>query len=257
MSRESSLPFINQTVWITGAGSGIGKAAAQMFAQGGANIALIGRRPEALQAVLEGISPQGGGEMMALPLDVSDRQAVERATAELLERWGRVDILVNSAGLNIPQRRLHNLQPGNWDQVIQVNLTGAYNMVAAVLPPMRAQAGGLIINVSSMAAKGGSGLSGAAYTASKHGMNGLTYAINAEESAHGIRATALCPGEVNTELLEKRPVAVPQADRERMIAPEDLADTIRFLALLPARTTVTEMLVVPTHKRKFQAGETG
>ncbi len=128
-------------------------------------------------------------------------------------------------------------------------------MIHAVLPPMREQGGGLIVNVSSMAGKRVSGLSGAAYSASKHGLNALSDSINSEEWRHGIRATSLCPGEVNTEILEKRPVPVPQEERERMISPDDLAAAVRFVATLHPRTTIPEMLLLPTHKREHKPGE--
>jgi NADP-dependent 3-hydroxy acid dehydrogenase YdfG len=201
--------------------------------------------------------PGGGQQAQAVSLDVAERAAVLRAAEALLGQWGRVDILVNNAGLNIPRRRLDELKGEDWDRVILANLTGAYNMIAAVLPPMRAQGDGLIVNVSSIAGKRASGLSGAAYTASKHGMNGLNDSINIEEWSHGIRATAICPGEVSTEILEKRPIPVDPEDRARMIAPEDLVEAIRFVSALPPRTTVTEMLVMPTHKRALKPEELG
>ena len=248
--------FKDKVVWITGAGTGIGRAAALMFAAEGATVALMGRRANVLGAVLRELQRRGGqGE--AVPLDVAERAAVQATAARLLEQWGRVDVLVNNAGVNIPERRLTNLSPENWDRVIEVNLTGAFNMVQAVLPAMRKQGGGLIVNVSSMAGKRASGLSGTAYTAAKHGMNGMNDGINAEEWRHGIRATVICPGEVNTEILDQRPIPVDPADRARLIDPADLAEAIRFVAALPARTTVTEMLVMPTHKRQFKPGETG
>ncbi len=248
--------FKDKVVWITGAGTGIGRSTAQMFAREGATLALMGRRADVLQGVHEEVVSLGGhGE--AIPLDVSDRAAVEAAAKGLLERLGRVDILVNNAGLNISRRRLKDLQPSDWDTVIQVNLTGAYNVIQAVLPAMRQQGGGLIVNVSSMAAKQASGLSGAAYTASKHGMNGLSHSINSEEWRHGIRATAVCPGEVNTEILSKRPVPVAQEDRERLIHPDDLAQTIHFLASMHPRTNIPEMLVMPTYKRQIKPEELG
>jgi NADP-dependent 3-hydroxy acid dehydrogenase YdfG len=248
--------FAGKVVWITGAGTGIGRAAAHLFAEEGARVALLGRRAEVLEAVLAEVR-QRGAEGAAVPLDVAQRPAVQAAAQRLLKQWGRVDVLVNNAGLNIPERRLAVLKPEDWDQVIAINLTGAFNMIYAVLPPMRAQGDGLIVNISSMAGKQASGLSGTAYAASKHGMNGLNASINTEEWRHGIRATVICPGEVNTEILDKRPVPVEQADRERMVGPEDIAEAIRFVAALPARATVTEMLVVPTHKRQFKPGETG
>lgn len=248
--------FTDRIVWITGAGSGIGRATALMFAAEGARLALMGRRPEPLEAVAEA-ARELGAKVEVAPLDVVDRPAVRAAAKTLLKRWERVDILINNAGLNIPQRRLKELEPGDWDQVIGVNLTGAYNMAAVVLPPMRRQGDGLIINISSMAGKRVSGLAGAAYTASKHGMNAFSESINQEEWRNGIRATALCPGEVNTEILDRRPIPVPTEERERMIAPEDLAEAVRFVASLPPRTTIPEMLLMPTHKREHKPGETG
>lgn len=248
--------FKGKVVWITGAGTGIGRSTALMFAEEGATTALMGRRTDVLEAVAAQAREKGGtAEVVAL--DVSDRAAVQASTERLLGKWGRVDILVNNAGLNIPERRLGVLTGENWDQVIQVNLTGAYNMIAAVLPPMRAQGDGLIVNVSSMAGVRVSGLSGSAYTASKHGMNGLNHSINQEEWVNGIRATVLCPGEVNTEILDRRPIPIPAEERERLIAPEDLAEAVRFVAALHPRTTIPEILLLPTHKRVHKPGETG
>ncbi|MDH4249144.1 MAG: SDR family oxidoreductase [Deltaproteobacteria bacterium] len=248
--------FKDKVVWITGAGTGIGRATARMFASEGATLALIGRRAEVLEGVLDEVASKGGSGL-PVPLDISDRAAVTRAAQMLLTRWGRVDILVNNAGMNVPKRRLTDLSGADWDQVVAVNLTGAFNMIQVVLPPMRAQGGGLIVNVSSQAGVAVSGLSGSAYTASKHGFNGLSHSINQEEWRHGIRSTALCPGEVNTELIDKRPIPVSPADRARMIHPDDMADAVRFVSCMDPRTTITEMQILPTHKRSLNPGETG
>ena len=248
--------FTDRIVWITGAGTGIGRATALMFAGEGATVALMGRRADRLERVAAE-ARERDGTAEAAPLDISDRSAVDTVAGRLLGQWGRVDILVNNAGLNVRERRLNALTGDDWERVIDVNLTGAYRMIAAVLPSMRTRGGGLIVNVSSMAAKRVSGLSGAAYSASKHGLNALSDSINAEEWRHGIRSTALCPGEVNTEILEQRPVPVPPEERERMIAPEDLAQAVRFVALMHPRTTIPEMLLLPTHRRQHKPGETG
>lgn len=252
--------FSGKVVWITGAGTGIGRSTALMFAHEGAKVALMGRRVSVLDTVLRQVRPLAeatGGDAEAVPLDVTDRAAVNTATQRLLTQWGRVDIVVNNAGANVAERRLHQLKPADWDLLITVNLTGAFNLVHAALPAMRRQGDGLIVNVSSMAGKQASGISGAAYTASKHGMNGFSASINAEEWRHGIRCTVICPGEVNTEILDRRPVPLDPEDRVRLIAPEDLADAIRFVAALPARTTITEMLVMPTHRRQVKPEELG
>ena len=245
-----------KVVWITGGGTGIGRAAAEMFAREGCRVAVLGRRPEPLEKVAAGIRA-AGGEAQAIQLDVADRAQVQKVAAALLSGWKRVDILINNAGLNVPKRRLHEISGADWDLVVQVNLTGAFNLVQAVLPPMRAQQDGLIVNVSSLAGKQISALSGTVYTASKHGMVALSHSINLEEGRHNIRSTSFCPAETNTEILDKRPIPVPEADKARLMQPEDLAQAMRMLALMPARTCVTEIILAPTHKRPLQPGETG
>ena len=247
--------FADKVVWITGAGSGIGRAVARMFAADGATLVLIGRRADKLESVLDEVRA-GGGLGEVLVLDVCRRDAVEAAAAALLARHRRVDVLINNAGLNVRGRKLAVLTGGDWDQVIETNLTGAFNMIHAVLPAMRRQKDGLIVNVSSMAARRVSGIAGTAYTASKHGMNGLSLSVSAEEGGNGIRCTALMPGVVNTEILEKRAVSYSEEERSQMIQPEDIAQAVRFLALLPGRSTVPEMQVMPTLPRVPKPGET-
>jgi len=246
--------FQDKVVWITGAGSGIGRAVARMFAAEGAILVLIGRRADKLESVRDEACA-GGGRGEVLVLDVCRRAEVGAAAAGLLERHRRVDVLINNAGLNVRGRKLSVLTGEDWDQVIETNLTGAFNMIHAVLPAMRRQQDGLIVNVSSMAAKRVSGIAGTAYTASKHGMNGLSLSVSAEEGGNGIRCTALMPGVVNTEILEKRAVTYSAEERARMVQPEDVAQAVRFLALLPGRSTVPEMQVVPTLPRVPKPGE--
>lgn len=247
--------FRNKVVWITGAGSGIGRAVARMFAVEGATLALIGRRADRLKSVLDEVCASGGGGEIVV-LDVCKRDQVEAAAAGLLGRHQRVDVLINNAGLNVRGRKLAVLTGEDWDQVLQTNLTGAFNMIHAVLPAMRSQQDGLIVNVSSMAARRVSGIAGTAYTASKHGMNGLSLSVSAEEGGNGIRCTALMPGVVNTDILDKRAVSYSAEERARMVQAEDIAQAVRFLALLPSRSTVPEMQIVPTLPRVPKPGET-
>lgn len=248
--------FKDKVIWITGAGTGIGKATAHMFAREGATLVLMGRRADLLEGVYEEICHLGGhGQTTAL--DVANREQVDKTAEALLGKYGRVDILVNNAGVNVGKRRLDELQPGDWDLVINVNLTGAYNMIQAVLPPMRKQGEGFICNISSIAGKMVSALAGTAYTASKHGVTGLSNAINMEEWKHNIRSTAICPGEVNTEIIDKRPVKLSPEERALMMQPEDLAQSVRFVASLPPRTHVPEMIIMPTHRREAKSGESG
>ncbi len=245
-----------QTIWLSGAGSGIGRSAALALAAEGAKLVLFGRKEVPLQETAALVQKMGG-ETKTISLDVSRRDAVIAITKDVLAEWPQVDVLVNNAGINVPQRRLHELDPKDWDAIIGINLTGAYNLVYAVLPSMRQQKKGMILNVSSMAGKRAGGVSGASYVASKHGLNGLNHAINAEEGKNGIRACVICPGEVNTEIIDKRPVKLSQEVRMRMMQAQDIAQAICFVVCMHPRTVVTEMLLMPTHQRQHHPDELG
>jgi NADP-dependent 3-hydroxy acid dehydrogenase YdfG len=248
--------FAGKVVWMTGAGTGIGKAGALMFAREGAAVALIGRRREALDEVAAQI--QGiGGTAAVEALDVADRKKVGEAGARLLKRLGRVDILVNNAGINVVDRRLDEIRAEDWDYVLAVNLTGAFNMVQAAMPTMRDQKDGLIINIASTAAKRVSGVAGIAYSASKFGMLGMSLSLTQEAWKFGIRACCLCPDDVNTPIMARRKVKYPPEVLEQFIQPEDLAETMRFVALMPRRTSIPEMVIYPTNVRPYTPAESG
>lgn len=235
-----------QVAVVTGAGSGIGRAAAIMLAQAGAKVGLIGRRRQPLDEVAAEIE-QAGGEGWPLVADVSDRSAVEAALSQCVERGGgRLDVLVNNAGINTKQRSLTTMSPADWEYVVAVNLTGAYWCTRAVLPVMRQQGGGLIINVSSMAARNPGGISGSAYSASKAAMASLNISINQEERRHGIRACMILPGEVDTPIIKYRPVRPSDEARATMMQPEDVGAAVLFVATLPPRATVEEIAMRPT-----------
>jgi len=236
-----------KVAWVTGAGTGIGLAGAEALAEAGATVVLSGRRQEPLDAAVAKI----GGTAEAAPLDVAERDAVERVAQGILERHGRVDILVNSAGFNVPNRFWANVTTADWDRVIGANLNGTVYCIHAVLPAMRAQKDGLVINISSWAGQFHTYLTGPAYNASKHGVVALTMSLNMEECANGIRACAICPGEVATPILKNRPVPPSAEDMARMLQPEDLGRTIRFVAELPAHACVNELIISPTWNRIF------
>src|SRR5438876_6397076 len=248
--------FTGKVAWVTGAGTGIGKAGALMFAREGASVALIGRRRDKLEEVATEIRAFGGTAAVQ-PLDVADRTQVRKATNELIKRFDRVDILVNNAGLNIVNRRLDEITAEDWDHVLAINLTGAFNMVLAAMPTMRRQKEGLIINVASTAAKRVSGVAGIAYSASKFGMLGMSLSLTQEAWKFGIRACCLCPDDVNTPIMARRKVKYPPEVLEQFIQPEDLAETIKFVALMPKRTSIPEMLIYPTNVRPYTPAETG
>jgi NADP-dependent 3-hydroxy acid dehydrogenase YdfG len=241
-----------KVVWITGGGSGIGLAGGLELAKAGAHVIISGRSRETLSASEKQIKAAGSGESIAL--DVSDQQEVAKAAAEITKRHGRVDVLINSAGINHPKRNFRNVSIDGWNQIVAVNLSGMFYCVQAVLPGMRERKEGLIINISSWAGRYASTLTGPGYNATKHAVVALTESINMEECANGIRATSILPGEVATPILEKRPVPPPPEERARMLQAEDLGKTILFVATLPPRACVNELIISPTWNRFYLGG---
>ncbi len=236
--------------WITGAGTGIGLAGAQALAQSGAVVVMSGRRKEILELEAEKIRIRGGLAEVEV-LDVSDPVAVKKAAANIFSRHGVVDILLNSAGLNTANRFWKNQTIEGWRDVIGINLDGSFYTTYAVLPAMRTKKDGLIINVSSWAGVFHPKLTGAAYNASKHAVTAMTETINMEECANGIRACAICPAEVATPIMDRRPVPPSADDRARMLQPQDLGDTIRFIAEMPAHVCINQLIISPTWNRMY------
>jgi NADP-dependent 3-hydroxy acid dehydrogenase YdfG len=236
--------------WITGAGSGIGLAGAQALAAAGATVILSGRRAEPLEKEAAAIRA-AGGQAQAMALDVSDAAAAGRVAQAIIDRHGRIDILVNSAGMNVPNRFWSNQTPEGWNDVIRINLDGSFYCIAAVLPAMRAQRDGLVINISSWAGKYPSSVTGAAYNAAKHAVIAMTETLNQEECGNGIRACAVCPAEVATPIMDRRPVPPSAEERAKMLQPEDLGRTIRFIAEMPPHACINEITISPTWNRIF------
>lgn len=242
MSLEKSPPV----AVVTGAGSGVGRATVLKFASEGWHVALIGRRPEGLAETI-GLAPAASRKgLAALPCDLAQREAIITTARDVIGRFGRVDVLVNAAGNNIPRRSLAELSPADYGAVMDANVNGALQLVQAFLPTLRQQGGATVINVGSEAGKQASAKSGAAYVVSKFGLTGLTQTINAEERPNGIRACCIFPGDIDTPLLNKRPAPPPQEARDRMMQPEDIAACVWFVATLPARATVEEILIRPS-----------
>lgn len=238
-----------KVAWVTGAGTGIGRAGAEALAAAGARVVLSGRRAAQLDEVAAAIA-RAGGKAETQPLDVSDRAAVERAATAI----GAVDILVNSAGLNTPKRFWRDLAAEEWDRVVRINLDGTTYCILAVLPGMRARRSGVIINVSSWAGRYETQFTGAAYNASKFGVSALTETLNMEEGANGIRACVVCPGEVATPILKNRPVPPSAEEMAKMVQPEDMGRVIRFIAETPPHVVVNEIVVSPTWNRIYLGG---
>jgi NADP-dependent 3-hydroxy acid dehydrogenase YdfG len=239
-----------KVAWVTGAGSGIGEAAALALSGAGARVVLTGRRKEPLESVAARIQ-RAGGDAYVRPGDLTSAEAAQR-TADFIDgQLKRLDILVNNAGTNIPDRSLQRLTSAGVDEVIHGNLSCAFYCVIAVLPIMRRQQDGVIINTASNAGRFVSVQPGSPYVAAKHGVVTLSYSINMEEFENGIRATALCPGEVATPIIDKRPVPVSAKERALMVQSEDVGDLILYIARLPPHLCINEVMITPTRNRAY------
>jgi NADP-dependent 3-hydroxy acid dehydrogenase YdfG len=243
-----------KVAWVTGGGSGIGLAGAVSLAREGAQVVITGRTKSSLDSGLAEVKKVGSAEAMLL--DVADREAVLRVAADIEKRHGRIDILVTSAGTNISgaKRNLATMSLDGWDDVVRINLDGLFYCCYAVIPGMRKRKDGLIINISSWAGRYASLLTGPAYNATKRAVIAITESINMEECANGIRATSVLPGEVATPIMAKRPVPPSPERMAEMVQPEDLGETILYLAKMPPRTCINELIISPTRNRFYMGG---
>lgn len=239
-----------RVAWITGGGSGIGLAGAQELAKAGWTVVISGRRREVIDEAAAAIV-KAGGAAEAMPLDVASAEDAEKVAKAIVAKHGRIDLLVNSAGLNVPKRSWEEVTVEGWNKVVDVNLNGLMYCIRAVLPTMRAQQDGCIINVASWAGRHVSKLTGPAYTATKHAVLALTHSFNMEEFRNGLRACCLSPGEVATPIMKLRPVPPSAEDMAKMLQPEDLGRTIAFVASMPPHVCVNEILISPTWNRGF------
>ncbi len=245
MTRQSTSSTIEgKVVAVTGGATGIGWGIARALAEAGCQVVIGGRRVEKLVEAAESFS--GRPPIRHHQLDVADRASVREFFDWVAERVGPVEILVNAAGINIIRRTMAEMAPEEWDQVMAVNATGAYNAMAAVLPGMRSRGEGIIINISSVSGKRAFTLGGVAYCASKFAATALGTAVGNEEGAHGIRVTNIYPGEVDTPILQQRPQPVSAEHRARILQPEDFGPIVRTICELPPRVHVPEIIVKPT-----------
>ncbi len=229
---------------VTGAGSGIGRAVVLKLAAEGWRVALLGRRVGALAEIIAAAGRRGK-LLTACPCDIADPAAVQSVIAGFLKQFRRIDALVNAAGANTPRRALDVLSLEDCHRLLAVNLLGSLHCAQAVLPAMRRQRAGRIVNIVSDAGLRASAKAGAAYVMSKFAQTGLTQSINAEERARGIRACAIFPGDTDTPILDQRPAPPDQAARARMMQPEDVAACVWLALSLPPRAVIEELLVRP------------
>ncbi|MEO6033559.1 MAG: SDR family oxidoreductase [Burkholderiaceae bacterium] len=251
------MTLAKKVAWITGGGSGIGLAAAVEFARAGCRVVISGRDAAKLEAALAQAEARGApkGAISAAALDVSDAEAVTRVAQAIQGELGRVDILVNSAGINFQKRYWSETDAATFTKVVAINLNGATYCTLAVLKGMQSRHEGTVINVASFAGWHYSDLTGPAYTASKAAMMALTHSFNLEEGVNGLRATALCPGEVATPILKSRPVEPSAAEKARMLQEDDLGRTIRFIAEMPAHVCINELVISPVWNRIYLGGD--
>ena len=237
---------------VTGGGSGIGRASALMMAQEGAVVVAVGRTASKVEAVRDEIL-SGGGRAEAYGVDVADKRLVFGMVEEVLAKYGRVDVLVNNAGHSSPHRMLLTTTPEDLRSVYDSNLVGSVFCTQAVVPSMVEAGEGTVINVSSMAGLNASPLAGMSYSAAKAAVINFTAFLNSEYRNSGIRFSVVIPGEVDTPILDLRPV-VPSAEaRSRMVTAEDTAEAITLIARLPQRASIPELVIRPTWLRDTSA----
>jgi NADP-dependent 3-hydroxy acid dehydrogenase YdfG len=240
-----------KVAWVTGAGTGIGEAAALALAEEGATVVLTGRRPGPLGQVAARINQTGKAHVQ--PADLTDKVQVTKVGEYIKANLGRLDILVNNAGVNIVARHWDKLTPDSIDTLLQGNLTAALYCVTVALPIMRAQQDGLMIHTASMAGRFIGGVSGPIYTVAKHGVVAMSHGLNMQECVNGIRSTVFLPGEVATPILDQRPNPVGPEVRAKMVQSEDCGDLIRYIACMPKHLVMNEVHLAPTHNRGYLA----
>lgn len=236
----------NETVLVTGGGSGVGLGIARALAGEGCRVAIAGRNAEKLRAAAA--AWPGQPPMLTRACDVSRREEVDALVEWFEAELGPVGILVNSAGINVARRAVNQLDPADWDRLLAVNASGAFYTIRAALPGMQRRGSGLIVNIASIAGKLASKLGGVGYCASKFAMSALGSSVNLEQRENGIRVTTIYPGEVNTPILEQRPVPVPPEKKAQMLQPDDLGALVVAIARLPDRVMVPELVVTPRYQ---------
>lgn len=237
----SSKPLSNQVALVTGAGRGIGKSISLKLASLGARVVLAARSGSELDVLAHEISSQGG-KGVPLLLDIADLHSVENAAVEVAKAHGRLDILVNNAGVGSFAHPLHEMTPEDWEKVLNTNLRGVFYSIRAFAPMMIQQGGGHIVNISSLAGKNPLP-NGAAYAASKWGLNGLSYSVAEELRGKNIRVSLVCPGSVDTSVGWHH-----GKNANKMLQPDDIAQVVEMLVTQAAQSFVSEVLIRPTQK---------
>ncbi len=232
---------------VTGGGTGIGEAVARSYAEQGAEVVTVGRTLSKLEQARD-CAGECGARLHPYALNVGDAAAVDEMVEWAKGKLPQIDILVNNAGTNVPQRALAELTKEDFDEVVHVNLNGVFYLMHAVLPDMRARGDGVVITVSSIAGVRASVLAGASYSASKHAARSLSLSSHLEDGPLGVRSCVICPGEVNTPILDRRPEVPSDERRAKMLQPEDVARVALLVATLHPRASIPELVIAPTNQ---------
>jgi len=236
-----AVALAGQVAVVTGAGRGIGAAIAQRLSELGANVVLCGRTRSKLESIAAGISSRKG-QTLVIPTDVADLGSVENMAAQVERTCGRIDILVNNAGIGGFGGPLHELTPDSWEKILNTNLRGVYYCMRSIAPMMIRARSGYIVNISSLAGKNALP-NGAAYAASKWGLNGLSYSVAEELRVYNIRVSVVCPGSVDTELSPHT-----GKDPAKMLQSDDVAHVVAMLVTQSPNSFASEVLLRPTLK---------
>jgi 3-oxoacyl-[acyl-carrier protein] reductase len=239
--NASNAPLAGQIAVITGAGRGIGAAIATTLADMGARAVLCGRSRDSLEHTAAAIADRGG-QASIIECDVSDLQSVESMANRVERTFNRVDILVNNAGIGGSGGPLHQLAPDVWDRVMNTNLRGVYYCIRSLAPLMIRAGSGHIVNISSIAGKNALP-NGAAYSASKWGLNGLSYSVAEELRGHNIRVSVVCPGSVHTDFSPH-----PGKNAEKMLQANDVAHAVAMIVTQAPQSFASEIILRPTQK---------
>lgn len=238
---DTRQPLAGQVAVTTGAGRGIGAAIARKLAALGATSVLLGRSQSSLDQTARAIT-DAGGKAEGIPCDVTVLHQLEYASARVDSTFGRLDILVNNAGVGGFGEPLHNLPPEDWDRILNTNLRGVYYAIRTFAPLMIRAYSGHIINISSLSGKNALP-NGAAYAASKWGLNGLSYSVAEELRKHNVRVSVVCPGSVLTEFDSHA-----GKDPNKMLQAEDVAHAVAALVTQAPQSFMSEILLRPTQK---------
>ncbi len=232
---------------VTGAGSGVGRSSAIKLAQKGWQVAIVGRNLETLETTIQEAN-EAADNLVPFKCDVGRSEQVSATAKAILEKFKNIDALINSAGFNVPDRSFEILKHEDFERIVDVNLNGTHYFVSEILPNMRANKSGTIVNIVSDAGITAYPKSGPSYVASKFGQRGLTMSINAEERSNGIRACCVCPGDIATKFLDQRPTPPDEDARLKMLSPDDVANCALFAVEMPTNASIDEIIVRPSGK---------